>query len=78
VNAAVSPVLEAALDAARQLATQPPGALRQTKALLRSEEPTVAGRMAVEMDQFGRALVGEEFAEVMAARSEGRPPVFTR
>ncbi len=75
-NASVSPALDAAVEAAHQLAAQPPEALRLTKALLRCEEPTVAGRMAMEMDQFGRALLGAEFAEVMAARSEGRPPVF--
>jgi enoyl-CoA hydratase/carnithine racemase len=75
-NGAVSPVLPAAREAALTLAGQPPRAVRTTKALLHSTELTIAGRMAEEMNAFTEALGGPEFAEVMAARSEKRPPVF--
>jgi enoyl-CoA hydratase/carnithine racemase len=77
-NEAVSPALGAARDAAGRLAAQPPHAVRSTKALLRSEEHTVAGAMAEEMGHFAPALRGPEFAEVMAARAEKRTPVFAR
>ena len=67
-NAAASPVLLAALEAAERVAAQPRDAARASKALLRSPELTVQGRMAEEMDAFAAALKGPEFAEVMAAR----------
>jgi enoyl-CoA hydratase/carnithine racemase len=73
-----SPAIEAARAAAQQLAALPPQALRTTKALLRSDDQTVAGRMSEEMRAFSAALRGTEFAEVMQARSERRPPVFGR
>jgi enoyl-CoA hydratase/carnithine racemase len=75
-NAVASPVLSAAREAAERLAAQPPRATRATKALLHSDELTIAGRMAEEMTRFVEALGGGEFAEVLAARSEKRPPVF--
>ncbi len=67
-NAAVSPVLEAAFAAAARVAGQPPLASRASKALLRSNESTVAGRMAEERAAFVEALRGPEFAAVMSAR----------
>jgi enoyl-CoA hydratase/carnithine racemase len=67
-NAAVTPALDAALAAAHRLAAQPPGALRASKALMRSSDRTVDGRMAEEMAAFVDALGRPEFAEVMAAR----------
>ena len=75
-NEAASPVLEAALAAAHQLATQPPVAVRATKALSRSGELTISGRLHEEMAEFAKALGGSEFKEVIAARGEKRPPVF--
>jgi enoyl-CoA hydratase/carnithine racemase len=75
-NATASPVLDAAREAAVSLAGQPPQAVRSTKALLHSDELTIAGRMAEEMVSFADALGGPEFKEVIAARSEKRPPVF--
>jgi enoyl-CoA hydratase/carnithine racemase len=74
-NAAVSPALDVALAAAHHLAVLPPNAVRSTKALLRSNEATVEGRIAEEMKAFVQALAGSEFAEVIAARNEERPPV---
>jgi enoyl-CoA hydratase/carnithine racemase len=67
-NAAASPVLPAALEAAEHVAAQPHEATRATKALLRSRELTVQGRMAEEMTAFLEALQRPEFATVMAAR----------
>jgi enoyl-CoA hydratase/carnithine racemase len=67
-NAAASPVLPAALEAAERVAGQPHDASRASKALMRSRELTVQGRMAEEMDAFAAALKGPEFAAVMAAR----------
>ncbi len=75
-NAVASPVLSAARAAAESLAVQPPHALRAAKALLHSDEVTIAGRMAEEMTRFVEALGGAEFAEVIAARQEKRPPIF--
>lgn len=77
-NEAVSPALTAARNAAERLAVLPPRALRATKALLHSDEHTVTGAMAEEMARFAAALRGPEFAEVMAARNEKRPPSFDR
>jgi enoyl-CoA hydratase/carnithine racemase len=75
-NATGSPVLDRALEAAHHLAAQPPQAVRASKALLRSNEMTVPGRMAEEMSAFVAALGGDEFAEVIAARTEKRSAVF--
>ncbi len=75
-NAVASPVLPAAREAAATLALQPPQAVRTTKALLHSDVLTIAGRMTEEMAHFVEALGGTEFKEVIAARSEKRPPVF--
>jgi enoyl-CoA hydratase/carnithine racemase len=74
-NAAFTPALDPALAAAHHLAALPPNAVKATKALLRSNEATVDGRIAEEMKAFVTALAGLEFAEVMAARNEKRPPV---
>ncbi len=74
-NTAVSPPLDAALAAAHHLAALPPNAVKATKALLRSNEATIDGRLAEEMKAFVEALAGSEFAEVMAARTQKRPPV---
>ncbi|HEY3844247.1 MAG TPA: enoyl-CoA hydratase-related protein [Acidimicrobiales bacterium] len=75
-NAVASSALTAAREAAKSLIGQPPQAIRATKALLHSDELTVGGRMAEEMTRFMEALGGAEFAEVIAARNEKRPPVF--
>lgn len=71
-TAAVSPALDAARDAALRLAELPPQAVRATKALMHSEEATVAGRMAEEMAEFRRALGGPEFAQAVEQRARGR------
>jgi enoyl-CoA hydratase/carnithine racemase len=77
-NAAVSPALDAALEAAGRLALQPPVALRATKALVRSPQTTLAEQMTDEMTQLVKALGEAEFAEAIAARREKRAPDFRR
>jgi enoyl-CoA hydratase/carnithine racemase len=67
-NAAASPVLPVALEAAERVAAQPRAAARASKALMRSGELTVQGRMSEEMAAFADALRGPEFKAVMAAR----------
>jgi enoyl-CoA hydratase/carnithine racemase len=67
-NAAASPVLPVALEAAARVAAQPHAAVRTSKALMRSGELSVRGRMDEEMTAFTDALKGPEFAAVMAAR----------
>lgn len=67
-NALASPVLPVALEAAQRVAAQPHVAARASKALMRSRELTVQGRMAEESAAFAEALKGPEFAAVMAAR----------
>ncbi len=71
-NAAVTPALEVALKAAHGLAAQPAKALRATKALLRSDEQTVQGRMTEEMTAFREALAGPEFARIVRVRLESK------
>ncbi|HEY1653157.1 MAG TPA: enoyl-CoA hydratase-related protein [Acidimicrobiales bacterium] len=71
-NAAVSPALDAALEAAHRLAALPSQAIRASKTLLRSDEPTVQGRMAEEMTAFQEALKGPEFARIVEARNKAR------
>jgi enoyl-CoA hydratase/carnithine racemase len=71
-NAAVTPALEAALEAARGLAARPAQAVRATKALLRSDEQTVQGRMTEEMKAFDEALRGPEFAQIIGGRRQAR------
>ena len=67
-NEAASPALPPALEAATRLAGQPPHALRASKALLRSSDRTVEGRMAEEMTAFVKALNDPEFAAVVSTR----------
>lgn len=71
-NAAVSPVLDFAMSRAAKVAGLPPLASRAAKALLRSDELTVHGRMGEEMVAFVEALGGSEFAEVIATRMARR------
>ncbi|HWF16051.1 MAG TPA: enoyl-CoA hydratase-related protein [Acidimicrobiales bacterium] len=69
-NAAVSPVLEVAREAALGLVARPPNALRASKALMRSDQQTVQGRMTEEMTAFREALGGPEFGAIVQRRLE--------
>lgn len=80
-NAAVAPaqLQEMALNAARQLAAQPPAALRATKGLLRAalhDAVTVAS--VRESENFIPMLGGEEAKEALSAFMEKRKPDFSR
>jgi enoyl-CoA hydratase/carnithine racemase len=76
VNAVVpaAEVHAAAESAARALTTKPPGALRQTKALLRTPPTSLPERMALEGRAFAARLQSPEFAEAVATFFEGRAP----
>lgn len=69
--------LECARAFAGRLDGVPPGALRATKLLLRSEVQGVAGRMTAEGEVFRRQLASVEFAEAVRAFLERRTPVYT-
>lgn len=65
-------------EVAAQLAAKPPGALQQTKALMRN--PNTDGliqRVHMESQIFGACVVGPEFAEASAALREKRAPDFS-
>ena len=72
-----SELMEATYDYARRLASLPPKALRQTKALIRHGKPDVADRMAEEGAIFGRQMVSPEAREAFAAFAEKRRPDFS-
>jgi enoyl-CoA hydratase/carnithine racemase len=66
----------ATADIARALAAKPPGALRQTKALLRTPASPLPERMTLEGRAFAAQLRSPEFAEAKAAFFERRTPRF--
>ena len=62
-----------------QLAAQPAGAIRATKALMRKwTSARVAEVLATESDAFGERLASPEFAEAAGAFFEKRKPDFSR
>lgn len=72
--------LEAHVQArASLLAAKPRAAVRRAKALLRSVPPGGAmGRIAEESEAIEACLAGPEFAEMLAAFRDKRPPDFSR
>ncbi len=68
---------EAARDACRRLAAQPPGAVMATKALLRDPEELLE-RIERESVVFGERLVSAEAQEAFAAFMERRKPDFSK
>ncbi|MEO7773623.1 MAG: enoyl-CoA hydratase-related protein [Steroidobacteraceae bacterium] len=66
-----------AADAARALATRPPGALRATKRLMRNSELLVS-TMRRESEVFGARLRTPEAAEAFSAFAAKRPADFSR
>ncbi len=71
-------VLSLALDSAKILAGKPPGAVRQTKALLRKHRYNVGKDIMVEeLDIFRAGLESPEFAEALNAFIEKRPADFS-
>lgn len=80
VNAIVEPeaLMEHVFGVARKLAAKPQGALRRSKALLKSDVETLAERIAVEAEVFNECLRSAELREAVAAFREQRPPDFSR
>lgn len=69
----------AALAAAAKIAAKPPGAIRETKALLKSTATsTVVERIAQEGAIFAQRLHSPETREAMSAVMEKRKPDFSR
>lgn len=72
-------VFEHAMQQARQLAQQPPQALRTTKALLRRwTQDTVSQSIEVEAQHFGPMLRDAEALEALTAFMQKRAPDFSR
>jgi enoyl-CoA hydratase/carnithine racemase len=67
-----------ALDTAAKLAAKPPGALRQTKALMRGDEGSVSERLKAEAKVFAGCLTSPEAKEAMTAFFEKRAPDFSK
>ncbi|WP_158809490.1 enoyl-CoA hydratase-related protein [Beijerinckia sp. L45] len=69
-------LMSQAMAAATMLADKPPGALAQTKRLMRDAE-AIAGRMKAEMVAFEDRLKSPEAREAFAAFAERRKPDFS-
>jgi len=72
-------IIDAAMDAARALAAQPPSALRNTKRLMRrGMTEAIADQMREEGECFASSLTGVEAAEAFQAFMEKRKPDFSK
>ena len=79
VNGLADNPLDLARDTCAKLVKQPPVALRQAKALLkRASSAQVEQAIAAEVEAFGHALKGAEFAEAAAAFFDKRPADFSK
>jgi enoyl-CoA hydratase/carnithine racemase len=81
VNAVLPPLglLAHAQAAARSFNALPPGAVRDTKKLLRQAQATLVQEAILrEAGVFGSRLAGPEAREAIAAIREKRPPDFSR
>jgi enoyl-CoA hydratase/carnithine racemase len=63
---------------ARELARQPPQALKMSRALLRGDPKELSARIAEESAQFAACLMGPEAREAFTAFLERRAPDFTK
>lgn len=61
---------------ARQLASGPPNAMRETKRLIRADREDLAERMERESEVFLKQLASPEFDESLRAMKAKEPPVF--
>jgi enoyl-CoA hydratase/carnithine racemase len=80
INAVVPAVYlqEVVTAKAKELAAKPPGALRETKALLRADGKDISARIALEAAAFGHRLESAELKEAVAAFFEKRRPDFSK
>jgi len=68
---------DAVAEIATQVARSAPMALKRTKSLVRSQNDAIAGRMKAESKLFSEQLASPDFAESVAAKMQGRAPVFS-
>jgi enoyl-CoA hydratase/carnithine racemase len=71
-------LMEKAMETAQKLASKAPGAMRQTKALLRRSAEPMADRIGTEITAFSERLASPEAKEVFAAFLEKRPADFSK
>ncbi len=71
-------LMETARGLARRMAALPPGAIRQTKKLIRHGAPDTTARIAEELELFRARLQSPEAGEAFAAFVEKRKPDFSR
>ena len=71
-------LMDTARGLARRMVALPPGAVRQTKHLIRHGAPDVTARIAEELVLFRERLASPEAAEAFAAFVEKRKPDFSR
>jgi enoyl-CoA hydratase/carnithine racemase len=71
-------LFDVAMAAAENLAAKAPGALRQAKALMKSNASTIEERMQAEGDIFQKRLISPEALEAMTAFMERREPDFSK
>lgn len=76
INEVTPRPLERAIEVGHGIAAKAPGAVRHTKTLSRSPTLDVITRMSEEEAFMAAQLDSPEFAEVLAARREKRPPSF--
>lgn len=79
INAVVENPIEHALAQCEKLAKQPPEALRNTKALMKAfGQEEIQQCIQDEIQIFGKALQGPEFAEAVSAFFEKREADFSK
>ncbi len=80
INAVVAPdaLMATVMDKAKALASKPPAALRQAKALLRADADKIFERIALENRAVGERLASAEFREAATAFLEKRAPDFSK
>ncbi len=71
-------LMETAMATAAKLAAKPPAALRQTKALMRTDHADIEAAMTAELNLFGPCLTSPEAKEAMTAFFEKRAPDFSK
>lgn len=72
-------LLDEALAVARQIAANPPGAVRLSKRAIQRNQEIASYAAALELENRGQALLTrtKDMSEALAARAERRPPRFT-